>query len=76
MIVLNENDYLGKPCGDAERQIRDKGLATREQAGDSGPNATPNTVNSISPTRAYEGETVTVTCQITPTPSPSSSSTP
>jgi hypothetical protein len=53
---------VGRPCSDAESDIRAKGLATQEVTDDS-PNGKPGTVNSITPTQAQQGQTVTVYCQ-------------
>jgi serine/threonine-protein kinase len=78
VITLNPDNYVGRPCSDAESDIRAKGLATQEVTDDS-PNGKPGTVNSITPTQAQQGQTVTVYCQKAAppsSPSPSSSSTP
>jgi hypothetical protein len=79
VITLNPDDYVGKPCGDAESAIRAKGLATQEVTDDS-PNGKAGTVNSITPTQAQQGQTVTVYCQkaapSSPSPTPTDTKSP
>ncbi|WP_163568224.1 protein kinase domain-containing protein [Fodinicola feengrottensis] len=71
IVLKPPPDYVGKPCAQAESQIRAKGLATQEVLNDN-PNGTPGTVNSVTPTQAMRGQTVTVYCQKAAPPPPTS----